>query len=92
MKMEFVFDEAKMQNRGYTTDGVLNPIRKHLNYFGKNIKEEKTGIFVGTDEDFSAFAMLTTRLPRKEWFMAVIKSWLWEVNDHTVEDCLEELQ
>lgn len=91
MKMEFIFDEAKMQNRGYTTDQVLNPIRKHLDYFGKTVEEIKTGYFVGTDADFSAFAMLTTRLPRKEWFMAVIKSWLWEVNDHHIEDCLDEI-
>lgn len=65
MKMEFIFDEAKMQDNGYTTDQVLNPIRKHLNHFGKNIKEVKTGIFVGTDEDFSAFAMLKQDYQKK---------------------------
>ncbi|MBQ9199430.1 MAG: hypothetical protein IJ141_04560 [Lachnospiraceae bacterium] len=43
VSLEFVFDEEKVKMAGYTTDDLLEPMRKHAAKYG--IAEERYGYF-----------------------------------------------
>lgn len=94
MKMEFIFDNNKLQKEGYDEEKCLDAIRKHFKgYNSKTIKETKKGFFEGTKDDWNAFGS-TARLPYTSWFLKVIKEWYWYVDEGDgqglqKEDCLQ---
>lgn len=82
MKMEFIFDNDKLEKEGYTEQECLDVIRKHFKEYNKNntIKETKNGFFEGTDDDWNAFAT-TICFTNSSWFLKVIKEWYWYVDE-----------
>ena len=81
MKMEFIFDEEKLKNEGYTQEACLEPIRKYFaKYNSPTIKEIEPGVFIGSDDDWSIFGA-TAHLPHTDWFLKVIKEWYWYVDE-----------
>lgn len=81
MKMEFIFDEEKLKQEGYTLDACLNVIRKHFAKFSSpTIRETRQGFFEGAEEDKGAFGS-TTFLPHTKWFLKVIKEWYWYIDE-----------
>ncbi len=92
MKMEFIFDTNKLKETGYKEKQCLDKIREHFNsYKSKTIKETKKGIFIGSEEDWNAFAS-TSIFPYTNWFLKVIKEWYWykdEGDGYKKGDCLK---
>lgn len=81
MKMEFIFDEEKLKQEGYTADACLNVIRKHFAKFNSpTIRETRQGFFEGAENDWSAFGSMAC-LPNTKWFLKVIKEWYWYVDE-----------
>lgn len=92
--MEFIFDKNKLEEAGYKEEQCLNAIRKHFDSYKSNtIKEIENGVFIGEEEDWSAFGS-TAIFPYTSWFLKVIKEWYWYVdegdgNGEQKGDCLE---
>lgn len=81
MKMEFVFNEEKLKQEGYSINDCLNVIRKHFAKFNSpTIKETRQGVFEGSDKDWSAFGS-TACLSNTNWFLKVIEKWYWYVDE-----------
>lgn len=81
MKMEFIFDEEKLKQEGYTVDACLNVIRKHFAKFNSpTIRETRQGVFEGVDNDWEIFSS-TVCLTDSLWFLKVIKEWYWYVDE-----------
>lgn len=81
MKMIFVFDKNKLKKERYTENQCLDVIRKYFNkYNSPTIKEIKKGVFIGSEDDWSAFGC-TAKFPYTNWFLKVIKEWYWFVDE-----------
>lgn len=93
MKMEFIFDDDKLKQNGYTKDQCLNVIRKMYRHKSKTIKEIQEGVFEGyTDADWGIL-LSAIHLTDTSWFLKVIKEWYFYVNEYDgkgiqKEDCL----
>lgn len=94
MKMEFIFNKEKLARNNYTEEDCLNEIRKHFKeYTSQTIKEIRPGFFIGTDDDWEAFAS-TAIFPHYDWFINVIEEWFWYLDEgdgfgEQKGDCLE---
>lgn len=56
VSLEFCFDEDKVRMMGYTTDDLLEPMRKHAKKYG--ITEERYGYFTMDGENALTAIML----------------------------------
>lgn len=76
MKMEFIFDEEKLRQEGYTKEQCLNVIRNHFSRLNRHntIREISEGVFEGNDNDYGAFSS-AAKFPYSNWFLKVIKEW-----------------
>lgn len=82
MRMEFIFDDNKLKQNGYTKDQCLNVIRKmYARHNSKTIKEIQEGVFIGNDTDWETFST-SICLADSSWFLKVIKEWYWYVDEH----------
>ena len=81
MKMEFIFDEGKLKQEGYTLDACLNVIRKHFAKFNSpTIRETRQGFFESAENDWKFGS--TASLTDTKWFLKVIKEWYWYVDEY----------
>lgn len=95
MKMEFIFNKDKIEKSSYTEDDFLNFIRAHFNKYNskKTIREIEKGFFIGSDDDWTAFAT-TSKFPYYKDFLEVIQEWYWYIDEgdglgEQKEDCLK---
>lgn len=94
MKMEFIFDEEKLNNSGYTEEFCLRELKEHFDKFrSKTLKEISKGVYEGTEDDFNAF-LGAGHFPYTKWFLEVIKEWYLYADEEDgkgiqKEDCLE---
>lgn len=95
MRIEFIFDEDKLEKEGYTENQCLDVVRKLFKKYDKDnsIIETHPGFFEGSDEqdDFNAFGA-TSSLPYSSWFLKVIREWYLYTDEgfgEVKEDCLE---
>ena len=91
MKVEFTFDKAKVQQRGYTLEAVYHTIKK--NFEAKHLRciaEHEILAFTGNDNegDFSSMWAIIMALLRTEWFSDIAASCVWYDDDGTEEDVL----
>ena len=89
MRMEFIFSRKILKQKGLTINNVLAPIRAFLAERCADISEPEIGLFFGGEQDFAAFSELARRLCGRDWFVSAIKSWIWQVDNHTACECLE---
>ena len=93
MKMEFIFDDAKLKKEGITKDWALDQIRAFFKACGREaIQEAEEGVFVAPISEVAYFGAACS-FKRKKWFIRTIKEWYWTDEDSSWErkDVLESL-
>ena len=87
LRMKFVFDTDKLKANKMTENQCLDIIR---NYTSKhNITEIEKGTFDSSDLDNTdPFFYMIMKLPDTKWFMKVIKTWTWYI-ENDEEDCIK---
>ena len=93
MRVEFIFDKAKVQQRGYTLEAVYHALKK--NFEAKHlhcIAEHEILAFTGhgNEGDFSSMWAIIMALLRTEWFHRFAASCVWYDDDGTEEDVLAQ--
>lgn len=93
MKVKFVFDRDKVEQRDYTMDTVYRTIKK--NFAAKNLPCILDGeVLAFTDNgganDFSNMWAIIMALLRTEWFVPFSSSCVWYEDDGSKEDVLSQ--
>ena len=91
--MEFYFDETKARELSVSLKKVHALLDNHFQKYG--VKKISEGIYL-TEEDtqdtFNAFMLASTKLPKNDWFLKIIKEWYVREEGNEIEDredCLE---
>ena len=93
MKVEFVFDQDKVKQRGYTMDTVYDTIKK--NFAAKNLRCVSDGEILAFEDngganDFSGMWAIIMALLRTDWFVSFATSCVWYEDDGSEEDVLSQ--
>lgn len=91
MKMEFIFDDAKLKKEGITKDWALDQIRDFFKASGREaIQETEEGVFIAPISEVAYFAKVCG-FRYDDWFINTIGEWYWtdEYTDWERESVLE---
>lgn len=91
MMMEIFLNRDKAKFHNYSIEKCYELLDQHFSNY--NVKKISTGIYFGTDTDFTAFAIAATRLPKTDWFLKIVDEWYWRADSDKIEDrddCLKE--
>lgn len=90
MIMEFVLNEQKAEDLGYTVEACYEVLDRLFAEYG--IKPDSNGFYkADTQAMFDACAAAVIRLPKSSWFLKVVDEWYWRVDSDDIdarEDCL----
>ena len=91
MIMEFVLNEQKANELGYTVEACYDVIDRLFAEYG--IQPEKQGFYRGPNGQhmFDACTSTSSRLTASSWFLSVVEEWYWRVDSDDIaarEDCL----
>ena len=90
VSLEFCFDEDKVRMMGYTTDDLLEPMRKHAKKYG--ITEERYGYFTMDGENaLASIGLYVVDIPEKDIGLLDYLTKLELVVGDEVDNCLESL-
>lgn len=88
VSLEFVFDEEKVRMSGYTTDDLLEPMRKHAAKYG--ITEERYGFFTMDGKNaMAALSMYVMDTYRKNQGLMDYLTKFELIIGNEVDDCLK---
>ena len=83
MRIEYTFDEAKVEEMGYTMKHVYDSVKRH--YAERNLRcvsDNEVLAFEGTGhkDDYSYMLMLMSGITKKDWFINCATSCTWYEN------------
>lgn len=91
VSLEFGFDEEKVRMMGYTTDDLLEPMRKHAEKYG--ITEERYGYFSMDGENaLAAIGMYVIYVSRNNLGLLDYLTKFEKVVDGEVDDCISDIK
>lgn len=89
--LTFDFNKEKVERDGFTTDELLEPMRRHAKKWG--ISEPKYGVFAKDGEnamcDITMFPVEMADINHA--YVSYLNTWLLNVNGN-VEDCVDEIK
>ncbi len=91
VSLEFCFDEDKVRSMGYTTDDLLESMRKHAAKYG--IKEERYGFFTMDGENaLAAIGMYVIDISRNNLALLDYLTKLEMIVGDEVDDCIKDIK
>ena len=92
LKMEFTFDKAAIEKKGYSMESLYGEIKKE--FASKNIpcvSDNEVLAFSGTGhkDDFSNMLTIMRIYSQVDWFMDTASSWIFRTNEGW-EDVLKQ--
>ncbi|MBQ8913666.1 MAG: hypothetical protein IJ054_06450 [Lachnospiraceae bacterium] len=91
VSLEFVFDEEKVRMAGYTTDDLLEPMRKHAAKYG--IREERYGYFTMDGENaLAAIGMYVMDVSRNNIALLDYMTKFEMVVGNEIDDCIKDIK
>lgn len=89
--LTFDFNKEKVERDGFTTDELLEPMRKHAKKWG--ISEPEYGVFAMDGENAMCdIGMFPVKISRANHaYISYFNSWIFDV-DGELEDCVEEIK
>lgn len=93
MKVEFTFDNSRIEQNGYTLEDIRYTIKKM--FVERNIRCISDNNILafedsGGKNDFSSMRIIIMGLTRTDWFMSFATSCIWRESENQWEDVLRQ--